>query len=243
MKFDWREGVAQSFSGAGAGTDAMRPASEIFVVDDNEEWREILAAILELEGYQVTGFSDGESFLAEAARRTPICVFLDVVMPGKSGLEILNELNRTSYAAPIFLISARADAPMVIEGLSNGARDFIEKPFDPYTAVLLVRDAVDIWTRRVEKGIDRAPQSAGSVGDVRLTHREAQMLAQFVAGASNATVAKNLDINKVVVANCRYRIMRKLGAENSADLVRIALEKAAYTASEFTTNPFRDLVT
>ncbi|MGP0090644.1 MAG: response regulator transcription factor [Xanthobacteraceae bacterium] len=234
--------MAQSFSGAGAASNALRPVSEIFVVDDNEDWREILAAVLELEGYRVTGFSEGQSFLKEAARRTPICVFLDVVMPGPSGLELLRELNETAYAAPIFLVSARADAPVVIEGLSNGARDFIEKPFDPYTAVLLVRDAVDIWTRRAERGIDRAPQSAGSVGDVRLTHREARMLAQFVAGASNAAVAKNLDINKLVVANCRYRIMRKLGAESSADLARIALEKTGYTATEFTANPFQDLM-
>jgi FixJ family two-component response regulator len=41
----------------------MKPASEIFIVDDNEEWRETLAAILELEGYQVIGFSEGTSFL------------------------------------------------------------------------------------------------------------------------------------------------------------------------------------
>ena len=235
--------MAQSVSGANKGSDTVGPAGEIFVVDDNEDWRDMLAAILELEGYRVTGFSDGESFLKEAARRTPICVFLDVVMPGPSGLDLLKRLNQDSYAAPIFLISARADAPVVIEGLSNGARDFIEKPFDPYTAVLLVRDAVDIWSRRAEQGVDCARQSARSVGDVRLTHREAQMLMQFVAGASNATVAKNLDINKLVVANCRYRIMRKLGAESPADLARIALEKTGYTAAEFAANPFTDLMT
>jgi two-component system response regulator FixJ len=237
------EGVAQPFSGAGASSNNMRPANEIFVVDDNEDWREILAAVLELEGYCVTGFSEGGSFLREAARRTPICVFLDVVMPGTSGLELLRKLNEKSYAAPIFLISAHRDAPVVIEGLSNGARDFIEKPFDPYTAVLLVRDAVDIWTRRAEKGVDCGPQSVRLVGDVRLTHRESRMLAQFVAGASNAAVAKNLDINKLVVANCRYRIMRKLGAENSADLARIALEKTAQGVTEFTADPFQDLLT
>jgi two-component system response regulator FixJ len=237
------ESVAQPFNGAGASSNNIAPANEIFVVDDNEEWREILAAILELEGYRVTGFSEGGSFLEEAARRTPICVFLDVVMPGPSGLELLKKLNERSYAAPIFLISARADAPVVIEGLSNGARDFIEKPFDPYTAVLLVRDAVDIWTRRAERCDDCAPQSVRLAGDVRLTHRESRMLAQFVAGANNAAVSKNLDINKLVVANCRYRIMRKFGAENSADLARIALEKAVQGAAEFSAEPFQDLLT
>jgi two-component system response regulator FixJ len=237
------EGVAQTNGGAGVASHIVKPANEIFVVDDNEEWREILAAILELEGYRVTGFSDGASFLEEAARRVPICVFLDVVLPGPSGLELLRKLDEKSYAAPIFLISARADAEVVIEGLSSGARDFIEKPFDPYTAVLLVRDAVDIWTRRAETGSDCALQSARFAGDVRLTHRESQMLAQFVAGASNAAVAKSLDINKLVVANCRYRIMRKLGAESAAELNRIALEKMPHAMSQFTADPFQDLLT
>jgi DNA-binding CsgD family transcriptional regulator len=106
-----------------------------------------------------------------------------------------------------------------------------------------VRDAADSWTRRAEKGIDCVPQSVRLAGDVRLTHRESRMLAQFVAGASNAAVAKNLDINKLVVANCRYRIMRKLGAESSADLARIALEKIVQGVIEFTADPFQDLLT
>jgi len=58
-----------------------------------------LTAILELGGYVVTGFSDGKSFLDEAATRMPICVFLDVFMPGPSGLEVLEELDKIDYQA------------------------------------------------------------------------------------------------------------------------------------------------
>src|SRR6202158_1627667 len=125
-----------------------KPVNEVFVVDDNEEYRELLVAILSLEGFQVTGFPEGTSFLKEASTRVPVCVFLDVVMPGLSGLEILKRLAAKSFPAPIFLISARRDSPAVVEAMKNGAQDFIEKPFDPYTAVLLVREAVEIWGRR-----------------------------------------------------------------------------------------------
>jgi hypothetical protein len=90
--------VGQSMNLASKGFQPMKPASEIFIVDDNEEWRETLAAILELEGYRVTGFSEGMSFLKEAKTRVPICIFLDVVMPGASGLELLKELKEASYA-------------------------------------------------------------------------------------------------------------------------------------------------
>src|SRR5579862_3351641 len=126
----------------------LKPANEIFIVDDNEEYTDLLSAILELEGFQVTVFPEGNSFLKEASSRTPVCVFLDIVMPGPSGLDVLKKLNAKNYAAPIFLISARRDSPAVVEGMKNGAQDFIEKPFDPYTAVLRVRDAVEIWNRR-----------------------------------------------------------------------------------------------
>jgi CheY-like chemotaxis protein len=125
--------------------ETLKPADEIFIVDDNEDYRDLLSAILSLEGYQVTSFADGVSFLKEAWSRVPLCVFLDIVMPGPSGLDILKKLTAKNYAAPVFLISARHDSPAVVEGMKNGARDFIEKPFDPYTAVLRVRDAVEFW--------------------------------------------------------------------------------------------------
>jgi two-component system, LuxR family, response regulator FixJ len=218
----------------------MKPASEIFIVDDNEEWRETLAAILELEGYRVIGFSEGTSFLKEAMTRVPICIFLDVVMPGLSGLELLKKLKEESYAAPIFLVSARADEPVVMEGMSNGALGFIEKPFDPYTAVLRVRDAVDIWARRAENGVMSAFQSIGSDDDeVRLTRRECQVLALIAAGAQNREIANNLGVTKQVAANYRCRIMKKFGAKSAADLIRVALAETADTSRELVIYPLR----
>jgi two-component system, LuxR family, response regulator FixJ len=150
----------------GSVTDHLqdfKPVNEIFIVDDNEEYRELLAAILELEGFQVTVFPEGTSFLKEASSRIPVCVFLDVVMPGPSGLEVLKKLKAQNYAAPIFLISGRRDSPSVVEGMKNGAQDFIEKPFDPYTAVLRVRDAVEIWGRRASRS-DGAGVAASAMG-------------------------------------------------------------------------------
>jgi two-component system, LuxR family, response regulator FixJ len=231
--------MEQSMNLASEGLQLMKPASEIFIVDDNEEWRETLAAILELEGYRVIGFSEGTSFLKEAMTRVPICIFLDVVMPGLSGLELLKKLKEESYAAPIFLVSARADEPVVMEGMSNGALGFIEKPFDPYTAVLRVRDAVDIWARRAENGVMSAFQSAGSDDEVRLTRRECQVLALIAAGAQNREIANNLGVTKQVAANYRCRIMKKFGAKSAADLIRVALADTADASRGLVVYPLR----
>src|SRR6202521_1746939 len=212
--------------GTVAGTvEDCKPVNEVFVVDDNEEYRELLVAILSLEGFQVTGFPEGTSFLKEASTRVPVCVFLDVVMPGLSGLDVLKRLAAENFAAPIFLISARRDSPVVVEAIKNGAHDFIEKPFDPYTAVLRVRDAVEIWGRRAANAMTSELQSLHLHGGVRLSRMERDVLAQIVAGATNAEAAKTLGISKQGVANHRWRVTKKLGAKNSADLVRRVLSK------------------
>ena len=206
----------------------FEPVNEIFIVDDNEEYSELLAgAILQARrDFQVTVFPEGNSFLREAATRVPVCVFLDVVMPGPSGLDVLKKLNAKNYAAPIFLISARRDSPAVVEGMKNGALDFIEKPFDPYTAVLRVREAVEIWGRRATSATAPDVPSLRFDNGVRLSRMERDVLAHIIAGAANSEVAGALGISKQSVANHRWRITKKLGAKNSADLVRLVLSKS-----------------
>jgi two-component system response regulator FixJ len=218
--------MLESIANVPNAAQALKPADEIFIVDDNEDYRDLLSAILSLEGYQVTSFPDGASFLQEASSRVPVCVFLDIVMPGLSGLEVLKKLTAKNYAAPIFLISARHDSPAVVEGMKNGARDFIEKPFDPYTAVLRVRDAVELWEGRAADLIVPAlPSFEFDVG-VRLSPMERDVLAQIMAGSANAEVAEALGISKATVANYRCNLTKKIGAKNSADLVRILLSKS-----------------
>jgi two-component system, LuxR family, response regulator FixJ len=210
--------------GAAISGEENKPVNEIFVVDDNDEYRELLSTILSLEGFQVTGFSEGASFLREAGVRTPVCVFLDIVMPGLSGLEVLKKLAARNYAAPVFLISARRDSPVVVEAMRNGAKDFIEKPFDPYTAVLRVREAVELWGRRAaNRGADLHALALDA--GVRLSYMEREVLAHIVAGASNGEIAERLGLNKKSAANHRWRIIKKLGAKNPADLVRRMLTK------------------
>ena len=131
----------------------VKPAREIFVVDDDRDIREIIAGTFAREGFPVTTFEDGDSFLLAAETRVPICVFLDVVMPRRSGLEILQELRGRRYQMPIFLTSARDDFPTVVEAMRNGAHDYIRKPFDPNALMPRVRNAVEMWARREQNDV------------------------------------------------------------------------------------------
>ncbi len=208
---------------AGGRVTGVLPGSEIFVVDDDDDMRRLLAAILSLEGYPVTSFADGETFLRIAGDRSAVCLFLDVVMPGRSGIEVLKELNARGYPAPIFLISGRYETPMVVDAFKSGALDFLPKPFDPYTAVQRVRGAVEVWTRRSEKQTTAGFEAKEFPGRIRLTRREAEVLAQIVQGVSSRDIGAALGIGKRTVDNLRMSIIKKLGARNTADLVRISM--------------------
>ena len=198
-------------------------SGEVFVVDDDPMVLNALTIILQRAGYQVTGFAEGASFLAAAKSRTPVCVILDVHMPGQSGLDILKELNAQQYPAPIFIISGAGDIPMAVDAIKNGAFDFIEKPFDATTVVTRVGEAVEASSRRAGQmnGVESLP--AAFPGHDLLTSRERDVLAQIAAGSSNKQAGRELGISPRTIEVHRARIMEKLGAKNAADLVRIVL--------------------
>ena len=193
--------------------------SEIFVVDDDEIMRDILSALFEPEGCRITCFAEGHSFLMAARERTPACILLDVNMPGRSGIDMLRELDAPRYPAPILIVSGQHDVPTAVNAIKGGALDFIEKPIELSTVVTRVRDAIASWSRR--------PNGSEPFLDVPgiglLTPREREVLELIVAGASNKEAGRRLTISPRTIEVHRARIMDKLGAKNAADLVRIAL--------------------
>jgi two-component system, LuxR family, response regulator FixJ len=206
----------------------IAPAGEIFIVDDDNAVRDALSLVFTLEGYHVTGFAEGNSFLLAARTRTPLCIILDVNMPGRSGLDILKELNAQQYGAPVFIISGQGDIPMAVEAIKHGALDFIEKPFDADTVLGRVRDAVAAWRQRSEDG----PSDLAAIqfpGHDLLTPREREVLHQITGGASNKEAGRKLGISPRTIEVHRARIMEKLGARNAADLVRIVLTEGRAT--------------
>ena len=210
--------------------DAAMPegerSEEILIVDDDATVRDSLSTLFALEGYRVTTFMDGTSFVSAARTRPIACVLLDIYIPGKSGLDILKDLDANSYAAPILIMSAHGNIPIAVEAIKSGAFDFIEKRQDAEAIVDRVRDAIGAWTRMRElHGNAADPLSRAFAGRERLTPRERDVLSQIVSAASNKEAAKNLGISQRTVEIHRVHIMQKLGAKNTADLVRIVLTK------------------
>jgi FixJ family two-component response regulator len=194
---------------------------EIFVVDDDPAVRDTLSMVLSAGGYEVICFADGAALLAVARNRTPACILLDVNIPGKSGLDILKELHGEDYPAPIFMISGQGDIAMAVSAIKSGALDFIEKPFRGSEIVARLDEAIGAYARRQDSLAKIA--SLHFPGKEPLTRREREVLEQFASGASNKEAGRHLGISPRTIEDHRANIMKKLGARNAADLIRIVM--------------------
>ena len=196
-----------------------QPNREVFVVDDDPVVRDVLSEVFAQAGYQAVSFVDGASFVAAARERIPACVILDIYMPGRSGLEILRDIDAPNYPAPIFVASGRGDIASAVEAIKSGAFDFIEKRLDASTLVARVGDAIQARAA-LRNGNGSEALSTAFPGAELLTRREHEVLALIAASATNKEAAQELGISQRTVEIHRAHIMHKLGAKNSVDLAR-----------------------
>jgi two-component system, LuxR family, response regulator FixJ len=134
------------------------PSDEIFIVDDDPLISDLLCMVLRSEGFRVTSFGEGETFYKVARQRAPTCIILDVFMPGRSGLELLKDIDARNYPAPVIIMSGMASISIAVEAVKNGASDIIEKPFPLDGIVTRVREVIDAWMlRRTATNISEIP--------------------------------------------------------------------------------------
>ena len=103
-------------------------ARSVLIIEDDDRIRRIVSITLRREGLEVTEARSGEEGLAALAERPHDIVLLDLVLPGRSGLEVCREIRRVS-TTPVIMVTARADSADVIAGLEAGADDYVTKPF------------------------------------------------------------------------------------------------------------------
>ena len=198
---------------------APQQRPKIFIVDDDPSVHDVLSQAIWFDGFEPVNFADGSSFLAAANTQRPACVLLDISMPRRSGLEVLQELNAKTYPAPIVMLSARRDVPSVVTALKAGARDFIEKPFDVCTVLERVQDLIN----PADDDETVNPPRLLFYGEDRLTRREREVLTHIIKGSSNKEMSRLLGISIRTIEVHRAHVMQKLRAKNAAHLVNIVL--------------------
>jgi two-component system, OmpR family, response regulator PrrA len=108
---------------------AIPTSPDVLVVDDDEDIRVSLDRGLRLSGFDVRTAADGESALQAVAGRVPDCIVLDVGLPGRDGVAVVESLRRDGVTVPVLMLSARTSVEDRVTGLAAGADDYLVKPF------------------------------------------------------------------------------------------------------------------
>jgi adenylate cyclase len=124
----------------------MREPPRLLIVDDNPANLEIMEARLARQGYEIVTATDGDAALREARERTPDLILLDVMMPGKDGIQVCRELKGDTGLPfmPIILVTAKSDPDDIVAGLDAGGDEYITKPVDHAALVARVRSILRI---------------------------------------------------------------------------------------------------
>ncbi|MGW8190908.1 nitrogen assimilation response regulator NtrX [Sphingomonas hankookensis] len=139
---------------------------DILVVDDETDIRELVAGVLEDEGYETRGAADSDAALEAVAQRRPSLVLLDVWLQGSrlDGLELLDELKARDPSLPVLVISGHGNIDTAVAAIRRGAVDFIEKPFEAERLLFLVQRATE--TERLRQEVASLRASAGREDDL-----------------------------------------------------------------------------
>jgi two-component system response regulator TtrR len=141
-------------------------------------------------------------------------------MPGLTGLELQQELNRRAQPLPIIFITGHGDVPMAVDALRSGAFHFLEKPFNDSQLLELIERAVAISGTAPLQQIQRRSAAARLA---MLSEREREVMDLVVAGRKNKQIADELRISIKTVEAHRARIMEKMGVSSIAELVQATL--------------------
>lgn len=135
----------------------------VFVVDDEQNIRDILQKYIESEGYKVTLFSDGRQVYEEMLRLKPDLLVIDIMMPHLDGLELCKKI-RSASDVPIIFVSARDGEFDRILGLELGGDDYLTKPFSPRELIVRMKNIL----KRLEKSMAVVTKQTLSIRDVTI---------------------------------------------------------------------------
>ena len=193
-------------------------ASDILIVDDEQDIRELVAGILSDEGHETRIAHDSDSALAAIAARVPRLVFLDIWLQGSrlDGLALLDEIKKLHPELPVVMISGHGTIETAVSAIRRGAYDFIEKPFKTDRLILICERALE--TSKLRREVSDLRKRSGETSDL--------------VGVSAAMSQLRQTIERVAPTNSRIMI---IGASGSG---KEMVARAIHAASTRSGAPF-----
>ena len=193
----------------------------VHIVDPDLETCETLSVVFRLEGFQTMFSINLRAFLASLERRRPDAIIANVDLGTDDGFELLRLVKSLRTGTPVFMVENRPLVDVAVRAIKAGATDVVTRPIDTEFIVRAVRDALNQDGRA---GAMLPHRRAIEVrGFAQLTPREREVLQLIAQGQSNKEAGRELGISPRTIEVHRARVMEKLGAKNTADLMRIVL--------------------
>lgn len=192
----------------------------IHILDPDPPICEALSLLFRLEGFQTSFSLDAPNFYAAFERRRIDTVILNQRLGADDGIAVLRRIKLTRHGLPVFVLQDKPMVDLAVTAMKAGANDVLPKPVDADHLLDGVRAAIYYETQTAPNGLDRQIEVRGFE---QLTPREREVLQLISNGQSNKEAGRQLGISPRTIEVHRARVMEKLGAKNTADLMRIVL--------------------
>lgn len=194
-------------------------ARHLYIVDDDDVVRASLRGLMSTQpGLEIREFSSGDRFLEAMHDLEPGCLLLDLLMPGRQGMEVLQIVSRESARFAVIMLTGQGDIPAVVQAMQFGAVNFLEKPCDHRTLITAVNSA--FFQLRHEQQQRMSREMARAKLDL-LSGRELDVLYGLIEGLPNKLIAHQLEISPRTVEIYRANLMEKLGVRSLSEVLRI----------------------
>jgi FixJ family two-component response regulator len=197
----------------------MTEKAVVYLLDDEPSMLRALSRLLRLHDFTVMAFESVAEFFDFQRDGAPACLVLDIQMPDLDGLEVQERLAETHDTIPIIFLTGRGDIPISVRAMKAGAEDFLTKPVDGEELVRAVNAALD--SARAKRAAEEEVAELRKRLD-QLTPRQREVFEYVIAGKMNKNIAAELGTGEQNVKIHRRRVMRKMGVNSLAELVRSA---------------------
>ena len=196
--------------------EARPEKATIFIVDDDEQARKSVCALVKSMGLQAEAFSSAEEFLAQYDPNRSGCLVTDLRMPGMSGLELQERLGSLGSPLPVIVLTAYARTPSTVKAIQAGAVNVLDRPYQEDALCDAIHKALAEAAARRDAAHDRQAFLARLE---QLSPTARQVLDLIVKGAPNKAIARTLGVSLRTVANRRAELLEVFGASSTAELI------------------------
>ncbi|HEY7168836.1 MAG TPA: response regulator transcription factor [Candidatus Binatia bacterium] len=202
----------------------------VLVADDHPIFRAGLKEILAKEGdVDFIGEAENGQQALDLARKQPWdVVVLDITMPGKGGMEVLQDLRRERPKLPVLVLSAHPENQLALRLLKQGAAGYLTKDKAPDVLVTAIRKILRggkyISNSLAEKAVQELTTESAKPLHESLSDREYQVMRMVASGKTIKEIAKELYVSASTVRTYRARIFEKMNMKNAVELARYALQ-------------------